>query len=531
MSRYPSIASALFLGILLPMLACGQAPSADDAAFEVEGFEEGADDPDFAVEGFEESSADADFEVEGFDEGADDAGFAAEGFEEVPGFAEGEFPEIEIKTDPEALAPPEDQAISFSGKLQARLDVSPREPDQSFGFNRKSAGVAQISSNLKLFLKAAIDDRVEAKLGLHAEATELYNVRHNPPLYPSNVRDKDIRRIEPDETYLDLRPTNRLWLRLGNQINIWGTSDNYRVVDVLNPRDQRLFEQEGPEETRLPNWASRISYTLGSWSADLIGIYHFRGDRIGRAGADFDPFILFRTASTTVSRDEGPDGYDPEWAVRLSRRFHAADVSLYFGDVYNKVAVAKFADFDFRTGQLKFEPDYDRMSFVGVSGSFVHGSWLYKTDMAYKHDLSFLRADFFPTFNPFAPTSNLITEDTLEGMWGVEYNGLPNSSVSLEVVGRRILDYDSRLLDEQNTFGGVLTFMNDAFKDTLHSEIRGIQLFNGAGYILNAKVEYDLTDDLDLTVIYTDYISTDKNGFLYPYRDNDRLLMGVTYRY
>jgi hypothetical protein len=383
---------------------------------------------------------------------------------------------------------------------------------------------------LNLFLETSLHERVQARVGLDAEISALSNQR-SPHLYPDDVLDEDVRRVEADETYIDWRPTSNLWLRLGNQINIWGTSDNYRVVDVLNPRDQRLFEQEGPEETRLPNWASRISYTRGNWSADLVGVFAFRGDRVAGAGGDYDPFMLFRSDTSGVTEDKGPDDYTPEWAVRVNRRFHSADLSLYAGDVYNKVAVSRFWYFDPRAGRINFRPDYDRMSFFGLSGTYVRGSWLFKTDMAYKQDLSFLRGDFFAAFNPVNPPGNLLESDVFEVMVGVEYNGLPNSSVSLELVGRRILDYEPRLVDDEDTLGGVLSFMNDALKDTLHTEIRAIRLFNDAGYIINAKVEYDLTDDLDLTAIYTEYLSTDDNGFLHPYRDNDRLLVGVTYRF
>ena len=492
MIRHPYTAGAIFLGLLLPVLAGGQTQPVDDAAFEVEGFDEG--------------------------------------FEEVPEFAEGEFPEVEIVTDAEALVPIGEEPYTIGGKLQARLDISPRKPDPNFGFNREGGGAAQIMSSLNLFLETSFSERLQARFGVDAEVSELFNQR-SPPLYPDNVLDKDVRRIEADETYIDWRPTNNLWLRLGNQINIWGTSDNYRVVDVLNPRDQRLFEQEGPEETRLPNWASRISYTQGPWSADLVGIYHFRGDRVAGAGGDFDPFILFRSDTTAVEKDEGPDDYKPEWAVRVSPNFHSADFSLYAGDVYNKVSVARFGYFDWTDGRIVLAPDYDRTSFLGLSGNHVRGGWLFKTDMAYKQDLSFLRKDFFAAFNPVDPPENLLEKDVFEAMFGVEYNSLPNSSLSLELVGRHIFDHDQRLLDKKDTVGGVLSVMNDALKDTLHTEVRAIRLFNRAGYILNAKVEYDLTDDLDLTAIYTEYISTDDTGFLYPYRKNDRLLLGVTYRF
>jgi len=490
------------LWALLPAPAVGQDPgqAADDAAFQVEGFEE-------------------------------PAGFDVEGFGEPAGFEGGDFPDVEIKTGVEVPLEETAEPYSFGGKLKSRLDLSPHEPSEGYGFNRKRAGLSQATLAGELFMDAKLSERVQGRFGVYGEVNRLYNDHQDPPLYPSDVREKDEQVLQFDETYLDWRPTNKLWLRLGNQINIWGTSENLRIVDVLNPRDQRLFEQEGPEETRLPNWASRISYSQDDWSADLIGIYEFRGDWVQGAGGDYDPFILFRTGQSAVDKDRGPSNYKPEVALRLSRRFHGADASFYAGNVYDKVSYADYRGFDPAAGGIEFQPDYDRMTFVGLSGSHVRGSWLFKTDMAYKHGLSFLRGDFFTGFNPATTRTNVAEKNTAEVMLGVDYNGLPNSSISLELAGRHLFDYDSALVDEQNTVGGVLQFFNDSFRDTLHTELRAIRLLNGAGYILNARLEYDLTDDLDLIAIYTEYISTDKEGFLEPYEDNDRLLLGVTYHF
>ena len=47
----------------------------------------------------------------------------------------------------------------------------------------------------------------------------------------------------------------------------------------------------------------------------------------------------------------------------------------------------------------------------------------------------------------------------------------------------------------------------------------------------NDWVSFVQRDDLDLIAIYTEYISTDKDGFLEPYENNDRLLLGVTYHF
>jgi hypothetical protein len=66
------------------------------------------------------------------------------------------------------------------------------------------------------------------------------------------------------ELYLDVDPTSTLNLRIGRQFIIWGETDVFRMLDILNPQDSRwnvpsLFPLE---ETRLPMWGVKAMLTI-----------------------------------------------------------------------------------------------------------------------------------------------------------------------------------------------------------------------------------------------------------------------------
>ena len=97
------------------------------------------------------------------------------------------------------------------------------------------------------------------------------------------------------EAYLDLEAAGgRLWLRLGKQAIVWGKTELFRNTDQFNPQDLALSSLPSLEESRIPLWAVR-----GSWSFYNIGkvedvrlemaanLDNFEGADLGRCGEPF----------------------------------------------------------------------------------------------------------------------------------------------------------------------------------------------------------------------------------------------------
>lgn len=80
---------------------------------------------------------------------------------------------------------------------------------------------------------------------------------------------------KPWEAVLDLKPTDRLKIRLGRQFISWGETDGLRLLDVINPQDGTFAPPLAPnlfdlDETRIPSWGVRMSYTIRPVSNTIL---------------------------------------------------------------------------------------------------------------------------------------------------------------------------------------------------------------------------------------------------------------------
>ena len=67
------------------------------------------------------------------------------------------------------------------------------------------------------------------------------------------------------ECYLDLY-TGPFDIRLGKQQIVWGETDAFKILDIINPQDIRHFNQDLWEDSRITLWGAKIDYntTLNS---------------------------------------------------------------------------------------------------------------------------------------------------------------------------------------------------------------------------------------------------------------------------
>lgn len=155
------------------------------------------------------------------------------------------------------------------------------------------------------------------------------------------------------ECHVTWAPGNFLF-RIGKQVVVWGESDGVRLMDQINPLDQR----RGPgdvefESTILPIWLLRANWNT---SMDYGAIQEFGVEFVFNPNADFQPNRIFQTGNDTKgiwsvdqnihlpfgdfkagnffydSRDE-PDEWDPdtwEFGLRLKAIMYDAIITLNF---------------------------------------------------------------------------------------------------------------------------------------------------------------------------------------------------------
>jgi hypothetical protein len=108
----------------------------------------------------------------------------------------------------------------------------------------------------------------------------IYQLKHNDSSWNDKLFDKSKKELNVDDKYWQLlkeahftwTPKNFLF-RVGKQIVAWGETDGFRLMDQINPLDQRRgFGDVEFETTTIPIWLIRAEYFLPikpSWLQDL----------------------------------------------------------------------------------------------------------------------------------------------------------------------------------------------------------------------------------------------------------------------
>ncbi|MEC8478391.1 MAG: DUF1302 family protein [SAR324 cluster bacterium] len=200
--------------------------------------------------------------LSGFDESESDP--TPEEADLLSGFDE-EEPEMEqMETEAEEKGWLDD----FSGKAGASLSFayeqqapgSSQHPD--WRGIRKQRGFLQLKWDHRVFQNARIfiEGKVSGDLLPDTLDKGVYDAlpeknREAYDQYRQSLMENELR-----EAYFQISPLSFMDLKLGRQIMIWGTADSLSVVDVLNPRDNRVPGLIDVEDARLPLNALKVDF-------------------------------------------------------------------------------------------------------------------------------------------------------------------------------------------------------------------------------------------------------------------------------
>ncbi len=340
----------------------------------------------------------------------------------------------------------------------------------------------------------------------HAWYDWVYELRDKD--YPSAVLDSYQSEVELGELWLRGRLGSWSDLHLGRQIVVWGKSDNLRITDVLNPMDRRELGMVDIEDLRLPVTMSRLDLYHGVWNLSAILVHEMRFDKNPPYGS------AFFSGSGPLPPEEKPAASldNTELALALDGSFSAWDMSLYAARIFDDRA---YLD----TGPSGFVRRHARISMLGSAANLALGNWLLKAELAHFRGLrlSGLSGDFNRT----------------DGLLGVEYSGFTDASVSFELADRHLHDHRSAPgLPPQNNWQAAFRYQGDFLHDRLHLllVVTAMELFESSGGFARLSGEYELTDDLDLTlglVLYNQGKRPPVSGI----GDNDRVFMDLEWSF
>lgn len=496
----------LFISILifLPLQSALLAQTDQELNEALEGFddeEKSGDELQEIIEGFEDETPTG-VETEEISE------------EEVLEGFDAEDKETQTAVDEENKIP---SILSIDGYLKLSSVYSFLAHDAA-GTDTNWHGLTRLRPEIKLIVDADLSERWQARISGHAFYDFAYalNGRHN---FTDDVLDSYEEEIMLDEAYVLGSLTRDLDLKAGRQIVVWGRSDNIRVTDVLNPLDLRWPGLVDIEKLRLPVAMTKLDYYLKGWNLSGIVLHEVRYNMNPEFGSDFFP------GTQPLPSDESPDeGFaveNTQFAASLNGIFRGWDVSFYYADIYAQNGHIRPTS---RVPAPQFEIKHPRIQMLGGAFNLAWRNWLFKTE-----------AVFFDGFE-FSNTPDE-TYSRLDALAGVEYSGVSDATIALEIANRHYFDFDERLEDspdfqKENLFEWALRITKPYWNDTLNLTFLA-NIFGPTGDdggFQRFTAEYDLTDSIELIGGIVFYQSGDLRRTM-GIDNNDRIYFEVQYNF
>ena len=304
--------------------------------------------------------------------------------------------------------------------------------------------------------------------------------------------------IELFDAYLQGSITQNLDLKLGRQVVVWGKSDTIRVVDILNPLDNRRPGMVDIEDLRLPVTMAKFDYYLQNWHISPIVVLEQREDKLPPFGGDFNPYPVRLPKITKPN--------DVSFALNVGGEFEGFDVDLYYAHTYQNFEFYPQQNVDITK----------KVDMLGGAFNIVKGSLLFKAEAAYFHNYRYV-----------LDTQSYKRFDMLVG---VEYNGISETTLSLDLADKRFVDTLPNAAKRDN-LQSAFRIKSDFMNQTLHANylvsVFGNH-FNDGGY-QRLWVDYEISDSVKSTLGVVDYLSG--NQFFSAISDNDMLFFQIEYSF
>ncbi len=123
-------------------------------------------------------------------------------------------------------------------------------------------GLSMLRPELELTLKKKFSESWQGQISAWGYYDLVYslNGRDN---YTSEVLDSYEKDLQLRDTFIQGSLTEKLDTKIGRQVVVWGTLDNLRVTDVLNPLDLRVLGLTDIDDLRLPVTMAKFDYYFG----------------------------------------------------------------------------------------------------------------------------------------------------------------------------------------------------------------------------------------------------------------------------
>jgi hypothetical protein len=389
-------------------------------------------------------------------------------------------------------------------------------PDHHSSSGTDYQGLVGLRSKLGLELDLELPRGWQARAAGSAFYDFAYLIRDRGD-YTNRVLDRYEWDADVGELWIEGPLLTALDVKLGRQVVNWGRSDTLRVLDVLNPIDNREPGLLDLVDLRLPVAMAKLSYyPHARWTVTGILLPETRFSQDPPFGSDFYP------APAPAPRQTTRSGFtdQPQWAAAVHGTFEGWDVSFHFADAWEDVP-----RLDPTASQPGgFQMQHSRVKLGGVGGDYAFGAWLVKAELAVLDGID------------FATTGE---KTRIDAMLGVEYYGIAENTVALEIVNRHLDDFEGSMkgfpdFARRDTVETALRWSADWWNARLHTTALAIVIGEKAqdGSVLRFSADYDIRDALVAGAAIQIFLKGGaSDGLLNPFARNDRVFLRVKYSF
>ena len=383
----------------------------------------------------------------------------------------------------------------FSGKLtqQAALSYNKRRPQNVFYSLRQS---------FFLNYDHTFENGLKFKINARAFYDAIYDTS-SAVYYPTEV-DSLNNEVELFEAYLEWNLLDNFDAKLGRQVVVWGRSDTIRITDVLNPIDNRRPGIVDIEDLYLPTGMLKFDYQLGNWRISPIVILEQRFTKDPPYGSLYNPFSYEYDYNEALALGLpiytlGHEKYsDPTYAISVGAEFEGWDVNFYASRLYEDRGYIPYSQLADAVLDKRYK--HNKTNMFGTALNVLYGSWLFKSELAYFSGLT------------YTTTQDRALSRT-DGLLGLEYSGISDTTISYDFSLRHFNQYDSRLFIpeenflERDTYQQAFRITSNFVNDTVHANyvvsMFGKEVDEG-GY-QRGWIEYDVADSINSEFGVVDY--------------------------
>ena len=414
-------------------------------------------------------------------------------------------------TDPPEIENVANSSVRLSGSIRQKFIVNFSHDTPAIG-NLDHRGLSAMSTRLDLELEAKPTSDLRVLLTGNFILDPIHPKQTSPSQMMTDYNFSD-HKLELGEAFIQGPLTDNIDFTFGRQIVVWGRADQFRVTDILNPIDNRMPGLTDIQDLRLPVTMARFDLYAGPWTTSLFLVPERRFDQSPEPGSDY------YFGPVPIPKREYPGGQfgKPDLALALTGTFSGWDLSFYSARLLRR---SPFIEVKQDGPKRK----HQRITMFGSAANFVVGSWLMKAEVAVHNNLRF---------------SNVADKEfqSISALAGIEYSGLVDTTLALEVTSSHIADFDNRLLappDNQEVNSSAMgfrlgrTFLNDALELTL-AAMAPTPIGNNGG-LARTQLTYDLNDAVELYGGVLLYFKGENLPFS-KIADNDRLFLGLNYHF